>query len=124
MFQILDTKHPWSLREAAHLLNRAGFGGPPESIAQLHALGMTKAVESLLTFQDESAEIVPQTWLTDEKAIERQRSYFSERRKLNAIEDLKERAQKRKQLQREIRSNQREQTADMIAWWMKRMIET
>ncbi|MFT4640155.1 MAG: hypothetical protein ACI8T1_003480 [Verrucomicrobiales bacterium] len=124
MFQILGTKHPWSLREAAHLLNRAGFGGPPESIAQLHALGMTKAVESLLTFQDESAELVPPTWLTDEKAIERQRSYFSERRKLNAIEDLKERAQKRKQLQREIRSNQREQTADMIAWWMKRMIET
>ncbi len=41
----------WTLREAAHLLNRAGFGGTPREIKKLHGLGRKKAVERLSLFQ-------------------------------------------------------------------------
>jgi hypothetical protein len=39
----------WSRDDAAHLLRRAGFGGTPEQIDQLHSLGRSVAVEYLLT---------------------------------------------------------------------------
>jgi len=38
----------WSPTHAAHLLNRAGFGGTPEEIEALYSLGMKEAIESLL----------------------------------------------------------------------------
>ncbi len=38
----------WSPTHAAHLLNRAGFGGTSEAIETLYSLGMEKAIESLL----------------------------------------------------------------------------
>src|SRR2546423_13579169 len=38
----------WSRDDAAHLLRRAGFGGTPEQIDRLHALGKTAAVDYLL----------------------------------------------------------------------------
>ena len=37
---------------AAHLLNRAGFGGTPEEIQKLADLGMDKAVASLLDYEN------------------------------------------------------------------------
>src|SRR3954469_9829357 len=39
----------WSHDDAAHLLRRAGFGGTPEQIDRLHAMGKTAAVEFLLS---------------------------------------------------------------------------
>src|SRR5258705_5393495 len=38
----------WSHDDAAHLLRRAGFGGTPEQIDRLHAMGKAAAVEYLL----------------------------------------------------------------------------
>jgi uncharacterized protein (DUF1800 family) len=38
----------WSHDDAAHLLRRAGFGGTPEQIDRLHAMGKTAAVEFLI----------------------------------------------------------------------------
>jgi len=37
--------------EAAHLLRRAGFGGPPDEINRLAALGRERAVDSLVDYQ-------------------------------------------------------------------------
>lgn len=42
----------WSADRAAHLLERAGFGGTPEEIAQLAALSPEAAVERLVAYQD------------------------------------------------------------------------
>lgn len=39
----------WSRDDATHLLRRAGFGGTPQQIDRLHALGKSAAVEHLLT---------------------------------------------------------------------------
>ena len=38
----------WTIYHAAHLLNRAGFGGTPEEIRKLYSLGLEDAVDSLL----------------------------------------------------------------------------
>ncbi len=42
----------YSFEDAAHLLRRAGFGGTPEEIKKLQALGPELAVEQLLAFSD------------------------------------------------------------------------
>ena len=41
----------WSYEKARHLLVRAGFGGTPKEVEQLHAKGLYKAVEDLVHFQ-------------------------------------------------------------------------
>src|SRR4051794_427202 len=38
----------WSHDDAAHLLRRAGFGGTPEQIDKIHAMGRFAAVDYLL----------------------------------------------------------------------------
>ena len=42
----------WNYERAAHLLERAGFGGTPEQIAALAAMSPAAAVRSLVYFQD------------------------------------------------------------------------
>lgn len=42
----------WNTERAAHLLERAGFGGTPEQIEALAAMAPTAAVRSLVYFQD------------------------------------------------------------------------
>src|SRR5256885_2135055 len=44
-----DSANGWTRDDAAHLLRRAGFGGTPQQIDRLHALGMIGAVEYLLS---------------------------------------------------------------------------
>ena len=39
----------WTREDAVHLIRRAGFGGTPEQIDRLHALGKAPAVDYLLT---------------------------------------------------------------------------
>ncbi len=41
----------WDFPAAAHLLNRAGFGGPPAEIERLVALGPRPAVSRLLDYE-------------------------------------------------------------------------
>ncbi|HEY9182641.1 MAG TPA: DUF1800 domain-containing protein, partial [Gammaproteobacteria bacterium] len=42
----------WSYDRAAHLLAHAGFGGTPEEIQRLADLGLERAVESLVEYED------------------------------------------------------------------------
>ena len=46
------TAADWNADRAAHLLGRAGFGGAPEEIAALAALGLEQAVRSLVHYDD------------------------------------------------------------------------
>ena len=43
---------PFSVRHAAHLLRRAGFGGTPGEIASYASLGMPAAIDSLIHPQE------------------------------------------------------------------------
>lgn len=42
-------KSEWTLEAAAHLLNRAAFGGAPHHVQMLHRMGHEKAVDFILT---------------------------------------------------------------------------
>jgi hypothetical protein len=44
------TDNDWNYSRAAHLLERAGFGGTPEQINRLAAMGPTAAIQQLLDF--------------------------------------------------------------------------
>jgi uncharacterized protein (DUF1800 family) len=46
---------PWDAIRAAHLMNRAGFGGTPEEVAALVEMGVDRAVDALLDFPDAPA---------------------------------------------------------------------
>ena len=46
----------WSPSRAAHLLERAGFGGTPEDVAKLAAMTPDAAVRHLVYFQLDSVE--------------------------------------------------------------------
>src|SRR4051812_21208865 len=92
----------WSRDDAAHLLRRAGFGGTPQQIDRLHAMGKTAAVEYLL-----GGSAKPTTQPVFEKADLPGFEFSKE-------PDDKKAAQmtKRQDLQR------------LRAWWLDRMCRT
>jgi uncharacterized protein (DUF1800 family) len=49
----------WNRARAAHLLERAGFGGTPEDIARLAAMTPLQAVDSLVDFDDGARDLPP-----------------------------------------------------------------
>ena len=70
----------WTIFEAAHLLNRAGFGGNPGEIKKFHALGREAAVESLIS-PDEPLDAFPlPAWSRPEEAVANLRESMRERR--------------------------------------------
>src|SRR4029077_9225767 len=49
----------WNYERAAHLLERAGFGGTPEEIARLAAMTPQQAVDSLVDFDSIKSDLKP-----------------------------------------------------------------
>src|SRR5438128_814768 len=45
------TPADWNPQRAAHLLERAGFGGTPEEIQRLAAMSPRQAIDSLIDFE-------------------------------------------------------------------------
>ena len=52
----------WDIQKAAHLLNRAGFGGTPDEIKAFCELGFDRAVESVLDGPDDSTQFPKPAW--------------------------------------------------------------
>src|SRR5437899_12554046 len=49
----------WSYERAAHLLERAGFGGTPEEIGRLAAMTPRQAVDALVDFESIKSDLRP-----------------------------------------------------------------
>ncbi len=49
----------WDYAKARHLLVHAGFGGTPQEVAKLHAMGLYQAVDYLVDFHRQPAALVP-----------------------------------------------------------------
>ncbi|MFT3992109.1 MAG: DUF1800 domain-containing protein [Luteolibacter sp.] len=118
-------ENPWSLTDAAHLLNRAGFGGDPSEIAAFHALGRTKAVESLLN-EDEALEAFPlPAWAGETSAAQELKQRAAEQREFRlSIQSLtpEAAAEKRREFQKESQRVDRERTMEARDWWFRRML--
>ena len=60
----------WDLRKAAHLLNRAGFGGTPDEIKAFCELGFDRAVQTALDGPDDSTQFPKPAWAKPKNMFE------------------------------------------------------
>src|SRR5438105_510200 len=111
MLAPLDPKK-WDMTKAAHLLNRAGFGGSPQEIKALHDRGLDGAVKQLLDAPDDAAQFPKPEWAAPRNLLEMRQQ----------ARDLppEERKMRIQQAQKEMR----EHLVDLIGWWMGRMHAT
>ncbi|MES2477069.1 MAG: DUF1800 domain-containing protein [Verrucomicrobiota bacterium] len=115
----------WTAYDAAHLLNRAGFGGSPEDVRALHAMGREKAVESFIS-PTEALDAFPlPDWASDasmlasmSKRFESQRMMRRSLRGKSPEEAEKIRRESRKDYQQEVRR----QGLEAQGWWFRRML--
>ena len=100
----------WDFTSAAHLLNRAGFGGTPVEIQHLAGLGMERAVAQLVDYEKIPDATPNPDWAKpDPDRIERLRKIRS------ADEETKQ------QLIREEQKQQRQNIVQLKHWWLERM---
>ncbi|MGN6644443.1 MAG: DUF1800 family protein, partial [Verrucomicrobiota bacterium] len=101
----------WNSTTAAHLINRAGFGGPPREIAKLVTLGPEKAVASLIDYEKIPDSTPAPAWAKPDP--ERAQRYAALRKKGSEME--------RREAQKEEQRLQREHLLELRGWWINRM---
>lgn len=117
------TDRDFGYAEAQHLLSRAGFGGTPQQIAQLQAMGIDKAVDYLVDYEDVSVDdLAKPTYDADliRPPTEEERELIRRAERENN-EELRERY-RREFLRR--RGEDRNQMTQLKDWWLARMIAT
>jgi uncharacterized protein (DUF1800 family) len=105
---------PWNARTAAHLLRRAGFGGPPDEIALVAGMSMDAAVDRLLHFPDTSAlPAAPQ--LVDENP---------RRRLMMLAPQMQPPAEERSAAVKALGKARFSNAVALMQWWLGRMLAT
>jgi uncharacterized protein (DUF1800 family) len=100
----------WNFSTAAHLLNRAGFGGPPSEIQRLVEAGPDQAVAHLVDFEKIPDDTPNPEWARPDP--DRMKKFQAMRR---AVEE------ERRKLQREEQQRQRQHLTELRGWWLQRM---
>ena len=101
----------WDYAKAAHLLNRAGFGGPPEEIQKLADLGPDKAVAYLLDYEKIPDPTPNPDWAKpNPDEIKKYREAIR-----NATPEQK------KMAQREMQQLFQRRMLELRGWWLQRM---
>jgi uncharacterized protein (DUF1800 family) len=101
----------WTPQAAAHLLNRAAFGGTPDEIQKLHALGHPRAVESLLGAGEELDLFPPPEMEPMSIGAEK-------------IKNLDLSPAEKNELQKAHRNLIKTNGEKLRYWWLRRMRET
>ncbi len=117
----------WTFAEAAHLFNRAGFGGAPDQIRALHAMGRIKAVDHLLAASDPPGAFPSPAWAGREQAEADAREQQAARRTLqtaSAGKSEKEKEILRREFARKYRQARRSRGLGAQAWWFNRILAT
>src|ERR1700723_3343687 len=106
------SKDKWNYEMAAHLLNRAGFGGPPADIQKLADLSHDQAVSSLLDYENIPDPTVDPDWAHPNP---------DEVKQLRA--SLKNAATPEEKRQIQQTANRLDQTRflELRGWWLQRM---
>jgi uncharacterized protein (DUF1800 family) len=100
----------WNFTTAAHLLNRAGFGGTPHEIERLAKLGPAGAVASLVDYEQTPDPTPDPAWAKPDP---------ERMQKLIALRQAK--AEERQQLFMEERRLQWQRMSELRGWWLDRM---
>ncbi len=109
MLQALPRKR-WDFSAAAHLLNRAGFGGTPTEIESLAALDHEGAVDQLVDYEKIADPTENPDWAKPDPDR-------AERLKAARTAEPEE----RRKIQQEEQRNQRQRLIELKAWWLRRM---
>jgi uncharacterized protein (DUF1800 family) len=104
------SKEKWNFESAAHLLNRAGFGGTPLQIQYLANLSHDDAVAELLNYEKQPDDFDPPSWAKPDP---------DRAEKLAAARKAPE--EERRKLQQEMQQNQRQHMLELKSWWLRRM---
>jgi uncharacterized protein (DUF1800 family) len=101
----------WNYSTAAHLLNRAGFGGTPAEIEKLVELGPDKAVDSLVHFEAVHDATASPEWA---KADPERFKKYQEMRSATP--------EQKQEMRRTEQRTQRNELQDLRQWWLERMV--
>jgi len=104
------SKDGWNYETAAHLLNRAGFGGPPEEIARLTKLGQDAAISSLLDFEKIPDPTPDPVWAVPD---------LGRAERIKAMQAMAPEA--RRQAQQAEQRAQYQHIIELRGWWLNRM---
>jgi hypothetical protein len=107
---------PFDAVKAAHLLNRAGFGGTQSEIKQVMELGPERAVDWLLDFPDAGADEQSQTDVPKFTSLDGYPQDFRAMREMYRGKTQEE----RKALQQQFMQANREALMETMKWWMNR----
>jgi len=102
----------WNFTTAAHLLNRAGFSGPPTEIEKLRAMGHEKAVAHLVDYERIPDKTPDPDWAKPDP--QRAEKFLAARR---ASEE------ERRRIIREDQQTQRQHITELRGSWLRRMAE-
>ncbi len=106
---------PWDRTKAAHLLNRAGFGGRPDEVERYARIGLDAAVDDLMNF-DRTPEAFPAPDFTSLRNLWESVARLYQSRASSERERFEARAIALRQ------DNQKLQ--EVRDWWLTRMIQT
>ena len=117
----------WTIFEAAHLLNRAGFGGDPSGIKAFHALGREKAVDSLIAPAEPIDAFPAPAWSTVEQALadmKARRMEYKNSRIATRGMSPEEAEQAKREAFKAIQQESRMRALEGQSWWFRRMLKT
>ena len=103
------------------MLNRAGFGGAPSAINNLHAMGREKAVDFLLQPTELPDAFAEPEWCKPEKVAEEARRRFQLIRDNRiASRDMtpEEADRKRREIQQSFQRDERRRGMEAQGWWL------
>jgi len=114
----------WNFSTAAHLLNRAGFGGTPAEIEALENMGLDGAVAHLVDYEKIVDDTPNPSWAKpDPERMQKFQELRELRQKMRSATE-QERQNLRQKTQDLFRDEQRDQRLHLIelrAWWLQRM---
>ena len=114
----------WNFQAAAHLLNRAGFGGTPADIEKLRKLGLEGAVNFLVDYEATPDPTPIPDWAHPDPDRLKQYAEVREfRRKMNAATPEERQALeiKAREKRRMVQRSQRQSVIELRGWWLERM---
>lgn len=117
----------WNYTTAAHLLNRAGFGGTPSEIETLRRLGPEKAVDFLVDYEKIPDETPIPSWAKPGQgpfiAAEALRNFGRQMREAKTEQDRRRIDAERRKRQQGEQRKEITRVLELRGWWLDRMVQ-
>lgn len=118
---------PWTIFEAAHLLNRAGFGGSPSDIKAFHSRGREQAVDFLLSPPEPLDDFPLPSWTSDETLVADNRERLEMRKELQQAKSTmspQDADQAKRKSAQKFRQVENRRGLEAQGWWFRRILKT